>query len=67
MRTVTTPNPSIKYLIMVYRSHHFFHSMPEAFNTHNGNGHFSHQTYQATETRGHAHNTIPFRIMNTSL
>ena len=66
MRTLTMPSPTTAQPIMVNRSHHFLHSMPETLNTHNGNGHFTNHTYQATKTRGCAHHTTPFRPTNTT-
>ena len=65
-RTLTTPSPTIAQLSMANSAHHFLHSMPETHNTHNGNGHFTNDSYQTTQTRRHAHNTVPFRMKNTS-
>ena len=62
--TLTTPSPTMTHLNME-RFHHLSHSTPEALNTHNGNGHFANQTYQATQIRGHTHNNASFRMMNT--
>ena len=55
-----------KHLNMANRFHDFSHSIPEKLNTHNGNGYFTNHTCQATQTGGHAHNTSPYRMKNTS-
>ena len=67
-RTITlkSPSPAMPKLNMVNRFHHFLYSMPEVPKSCHGNGHFTSQTHQATQTRGHAHFTTPFRMTNTS-
>ena len=44
----------------------FLDSTSEILNTHNGDGHFTNNTYQTNQTRGQAHHTAPFRTTNTS-
>ena len=65
-RMLTTPGPTMTHPNLANRFHHFSCSMPETPNTCNVNGHFTNFTYQATENRGHANSTTPFRQMNTS-
>ena len=66
MRILTTPSPTIAHLNMATRFHHLSHSMPETLNTRNKDGHFKYDTYQATQTRGHTHNTTPFKMAKPS-
>ena len=47
----TTPSPTMTYLNMAKRFQNFSHHMAEAFNTCNGNIHFTNQTYQETQTK----------------
>ena len=57
--------PMMTHPNMANRFHHFLHSTPETPNADHENDHFRNNTYQATQTRGYAQYTTPFRITNT--
>ena len=63
-QTLTTPSLTMRHPNMANRFYHFLHSIPETPNAHHGN-HFTNHTYQTAQTRGHAHHTSSFKMMNT--
>ena len=63
---MTTPPPTMTHPNIANRFQHFSHSTNAVLSIHNRNSHFTSQTYQANQIRGHIYNNAPFRITNTS-